>query len=321
MSEYNSQPGMFHVTIQEHLHKSFSQLPKNVKTMVREGFSVLGLGCSKYEKLTHKERDEFLGSSIDLKKLMPDEIKQIELKAIEKLTDSLWDEMTPEQRSKATKKIDEEVGETAQRKCQEKSQNDAGCYTLIRAATELSVKSGLKIDRWLRLIMGEIEAGALPLKNPKDYTDPLPYPIPETLLDYYDVVSAADVNTWLTAHPEWGNYRLGDVVPTPDSMEQASSIAVTNPTNTFNDEPPGKMPRTAIGKLAIKAAWRIERATRNKATANQVITELQQQVETEPALVKKISHGVRWETTKGKEKPFDVEACAKALDTWNTSRA
>jgi hypothetical protein len=87
------------------------------------------------------------------------------------------------------------------------------------------------------------------------------------------------------------------------------------------DEIPGKMPQTNIGNLAIKAAWQIECETKKQATANQVIEKLQTQIESEPTLEAKIAHGVTWTTTKGKQKNFDIEACAKALAIWQASRA
>ncbi len=84
---------------------------------------------------------------------------------------------------------------------------------------------------------------------------------------------------------------------------------------------PGKMPRTSIGKLAIKAAWQIECETNKLAIAKQVIEKLQALVETEPELLEKIPHGVKWSTTKGLIKSYLIEACAKTLNTWQTSRA
>lgn len=97
--------------------------------------------------------------------------------------------------------------------------------------------------------------------------------------------------------------------------------AACAPAGTGGDEIPGKMPQTRIGKLAIEAAWQIECRTGKRATAKAVIEELQAWTETEPELTETIPHGVKWATTKGKQKPFDVEACAKALETWQASRA
>lgn len=84
---------------------------------------------------------------------------------------------------------------------------------------------------------------------------------------------------------------------------------------------PGTMPRTAIGKLAIKAAWKIECETQKRATAKMVIEKLQQLVEETTDLAEETEKGVKWTTTKGKQKEFDMDACGKALETWNKSRA
>jgi len=90
---------------------------------------------------------------------------------------------------------------------------------------------------------------------------------------------------------------------------------------TPSDDIPGKLPNTNIGQLAIKAAWQIECATGKGATAKQVIETLKKWEPGEPVITESIAHGVKWATTKGTEKSFDVETCAKTLKTWNVSRA
>ena len=109
--------------------------------------------------------------------------------------------------------------------------------------------------------------------------------------------------------------------PLPPWMTITPEVEVVPDTSPSGDEIPGKMPQTNIGKLSIKAAWEIECCTNKRATAKQVIEKLQAWTETEPELTETIPHGVKWATTKGKQKPFDVEACAKALETWQASRA
>lgn len=114
-----------------------------------------------------------------------------------------------------------------------------------------------------------------------------------------------------------------DAVPKSESALEshaAKAEAVPVTSRPSDREMPGKMPRTAIGKLTIKAAWKIECETGKRATPKLTIEMLQAWVETEPELVESIPHGVKWETTKGKDKPFDIEACSKALEKWNTSR-
>jgi hypothetical protein len=83
-------------------------------------------------------------------------------------------------------------------------------YTLEVAAVEMAEKTGWDADRWLSAIKQAIKRGELPLKNPMDYTDKLPYDVPDKLCNYSDLVSAVDFNAWLAAHPEWGvTARLG----------------------------------------------------------------------------------------------------------------
>lgn len=104
-----------------------------------------------------------------------------------------------------------------------------------------------------------------------------------------------------------------------DATPSAAKVEV-KPVATTSDNPPGKMPQTAIGKLAVKASFAIERDTSKQATAKQTIERLQSWVEYEPILAKVIPHGVIWVTSRGVEKPYDVQTCAVALKKWNASR-
>ena len=111
----------------------------------------------------------------------------------------------------------------------------------------------------------------------------------------------------------------------PDENAAAAAVeqvlpAIGKEAQSSDDAIPGKMPRTAIGKLAVNVAWEIECATGKRAIASQVINKLQELEKDEPILTEKIPHGVKWVTSKGKGKSFDVQTCAKALETWNTSR-
>ncbi|MFA7238828.1 MAG: hypothetical protein WC091_01850 [Sulfuricellaceae bacterium] len=88
------------------------------------------------------------------------------------------------------------------------------------------------------------------------------------------------------------------------------------------DPAPGKQPRTCVGKLAIKAAWEIQNETGRKATSHEVIKRLQGWAETgdDGCLVGKIPSGVTWmPLRKNKSKPYDIEACGKALKAWHAS--
>ena len=88
---------------------------------------------------------------------------------------------------------------------------------------------------------------------------------------------------------------------------------------------PGKVPRTGMGKLAIKAAWQIECKTQHPANANDVMTRLQGWANTKSESdvlleSRKDKHGVDWQTVKGVTKLYDLGACAKALAKWKKSR-
>lgn len=92
-------------------------------------------------------------------------------------------------------------------------------------------------------------------------------------------------------------------------------------------EIPGKIPNVTSGKLAIKAAWKIECETGKRATAKQVIKMLQSWVdhkdnpEAVTELTEKIPHGVKWVTGAGIEHNYEIKTCEKTLETWNKSRA
>ena len=87
----------------------------------------------------------------------------------------------------------------------------------------------------------------------------------------------------------------------------------------------GKMPRTAIGKLAVQAAWDIEKETKRRATYKQVMTKLQEWADAganPDCLIKsdKVNKSVKWSTNKTVEKNFTSEACSETLRVWNKSR-
>ena len=78
-------------------------------------------------------------------------------------------------------------------------------------------------------------------------------------------------------------------------------------------------------KLAVKAAWIIECKQNRRATDKEVMSLLQEWADkgSEPAVLKKSQMNNRcviWTTDKCKEKTYTLEACQKALRTWNKSR-
>jgi hypothetical protein len=111
------------------------------------------------------------------------------------------------------------------------------------------------------------------------------------------------------------SYKLAESLDAASEPNEAGAGA-----SPSGDDIPGKMPRTAIGKLAITAAWEIEGKTGKRASANQVIAKLVEWIKTEPILLEKIPHGIRWMTTNATEADFCIEACGTALAKWNLTR-
>jgi hypothetical protein len=99
-----------------------------------------------------------------------------------------------------------------------------GRYILNDAAMTLAQTSGWDVKRWLKTIVDAILSGELPVRNPKDIDDPLPY-TPTRIIgydypirDYYEQTSAGDLNAWIGKHPEWGvGFRFDD--PAIDSAK------------------------------------------------------------------------------------------------------
>ncbi len=102
---------------------------------------------------------------------------------------------------------------------------------------------------------------------------------------------------------------------------QAVPDVIENTISKANELPPGKMPNTEIGKLAVKIAWQIECELGRMASMNEVIKKLQERVSKEDVLIEIIPHGVKWMTSGLQEKNYAKSACSKTLETWNKSRA
>ncbi|MGO8754210.1 MAG: hypothetical protein ACLQHK_03140 [Gallionellaceae bacterium] len=104
---------------------------------------------------------------------------------------------------------------------------------------------------------------------------------------------------------------------------EVGQTSALHTSNKAHDKIPGKMPRIAIGKLAVKAAWEIECETGRHATADEVIERLQKWAEAgnDGYLHSKIKFGVKWVPKRGKiPKEYKPGACGKTLETWHASR-
>ena len=131
-----------------------------------------------------------------------------------------------------------------------------------------------------------------------------------------------DINKWITENTSIRKFRF----PAPS---EPATIEEVIPNAAFRNETvsiqnlPGRIPRIAIGKLAVMAAWQIECETGKRATADQVIAKLQEMAEKgeEDYLHSKIKLGVCWIPKRSKTpKEYKIEACGKTLETWHKSR-
>ncbi len=109
------------------------------------------------------------------------------------------------------------------------------------------------------------------------------------------------------------------------SPNRLSKNEASNLVTIKSESPKGKMPRVAIGQLAVKIAWQIEQETGKKATAKQVMAELQKRADdgTHSDVLMESDRAkkkVTWFTTKSTERPYGIEACQRTLSTWNKSR-
>lgn len=116
---------------------------------------------------------------------------------------------------------------------------------------------------------------------------------------------------------------LDEFIPSLVPVQQAPMQKTPDDNEPISQQetPPGKLPNPAIGKLAVKVAWALECKFDRRATADEVIKELQRLVSEEDILVEKIPRGVRWMTTKLREKDYDITTCCQTLDVWHKSRA
>lgn len=141
-------------------------------------------------------------------------------------------------------------------------------------------------------------------------------------------VSSVDLEPKNTIEPDesddpddWG----GDDAPSSAAIDKIKPPESVQGPNHADSKMPGKLPRVAIGKLAIKAAWQIEIEIRRAASRDEVMARLQEWADsgTEPAVLRKSDkpkRGVQWVTYGGILKTYDLDACEKAIIAWRKSR-
>jgi hypothetical protein len=79
----------------------------------------------------------------------------------------------------------------------------AGRLQIDEVVGILAKETGTEAARWEATLVTEIKSGTLPLKNPRDLCDFLPYVVPKNLRTFYDRVDVSDVNKLLDSRPDW----------------------------------------------------------------------------------------------------------------------
>jgi len=114
--------------------------------------------------------------------------------------------------------------------------------------------------------------------------------------------------------------QIGRLDPSLDGLSAPTS------TQPIFEDIPGKMPNISVAKLAIQAAWQIEKEKNQRATAQDVMALLQEWADKglEPdCLIRsdKIKRAVVWRKKKDDtEKLYHINACGRALSKWQNSR-
>lgn len=112
-----------------------------------------------------------------------------------------------------------------------------------------------------------------------------------------------------------------------EELERMRTIinSATGEKSTIEDIKSSYIPIIAVGKLAVKAAIKIENETKRRATAKQVMELLQEWADDgseSDTLSKsdKKNHAVHWITNKAESRSYSMDACGKTLDKWNKGR-
>lgn len=191
-----------------------------------------------------------------------------------------------------------------------------------RAMTDVTDAAGDAIDlsEEIRLITSAVRAGEIQLVPSESTSD----------LSPKSSVLRKSLVPWLWANEYeaaasglCGNLQTLDENPHLDRSQDNS----VQPQEEEHAIIPGNLPRTGASRVAVEAAWELERASHRRPSAKAVMEQMGAWAESgdkhpdvlvgyDPA--KRV---ITWRTTASKEKHFDVEACSKALQRWNQSRS
>lgn len=115
--------------------------------------------------------------------------------------------------------------------------------------------------------------------------------------------------------------------PPPEGQELERSPSTTLLLQEDCPDIPGKIPPTGASRVAVEAAWELERESGRRPDARKVIERMARWVESgdkhPDILIAYIreKRAIIWLTTASKEREFDVNACSKALYRWHQSRS
>lgn len=95
------------------------------------------------------------------------------------------------------------LGVARQVRLEQREMMRAGRLHIQTVADRLAKRTGIDAPRWESTLIDAIRTGTLPLKNPRNLADSLPYAVPKNLRAFYDRVQVVDVNALLDANPSW----------------------------------------------------------------------------------------------------------------------
>lgn len=130
------------------------------------------------------------------------------------------------------------------------AKSEAGRYTIKEACAVLFKATGIYADRWKKTMLESIQKGDLPLRNPTDYSDRLPYAVPKQLLSFYEQVDADGLNGWLDAHKEWNViYRFPAPPPQITTPADSTVELKAEPDAEYAAKPQGWRKRDILSEI------------------------------------------------------------------------
>ena len=190
-----------------------------------------------------------------------------------------------------------------------------------RARTDVVDRDGRPrdLDDEIMLITSAVRAGELQLgpSEPVSSLSPASFVLRRSLVPWLRANHHESVAAGLCDEPE----------PPPEGQELERSPSTTLLLQEDCPDIPGKIPKTGASRVAVEAAWELERESGRRPDARKVIERMAQWVESgdkHPDILidyRREKRAIIWHTTASKEKEFDDKACSKALYRWHQSRS